>query len=95
MFFVITPCSANGILILRKSEREMLDAYLLNFGTFLQDDLTELQNRVRFRKIDSVDLLEMTIALERLRAFQEFSKNVRAILHMCDVENSKSDDTKK
>lgn len=72
---------------MNRKETELLAAYLHNYHVVLEDDLVELRNRVRYRCIDPVDCLELILALERLSAFENFSKNVRAILRISkDVE---------
>lgn len=65
---------------MNKREKEMLLAYLLNEHTRKQDDLIECQNRMRWRRIDEVDCVEMTIAIARLKAFEEFQTAVLSIL---------------
>lgn len=65
---------------MNKREKEMLLAYLANEHTRKQDDLIDCQNRVRWRRIDEVDCMEMTIALARLKAFEEFRTAVLSIL---------------
>lgn len=58
----------------------MLYQYLWNQYTYLERDVQQLQQNVRYRRIDAVDCLELCLALERFQAFQEFSSDVRAIL---------------
>lgn len=65
---------------MNKREKEMLLAYLANEHTRKEDDLIDCQNRMRWRRIDEVDCMEMTIALARLKAFEEFQKAVLSIL---------------
>lgn len=79
---------------MRQREVEMLLAYFLNYRTVLEGDVTQLRNNIRYRSVDQVDCLEMALALERLNAFDNFTKNVRAILHLgrCHFED---DDSKK
>lgn len=42
----------------------------------------EYRNRIRYRKHDAVDLLELLIAEERLQAFKEFRSDVTTILNL-------------
>lgn len=74
---------------MRKSEVEFLQAYFLNYLTVLEGDVVQLRQNVRYRNIDPVDCLELSLALERLQAFKEFTKNVRAILKLstCELED--------
>lgn len=73
---------------MRQKEVEVLYAYFINYQTILEGDVNQLRQNVRYRNIDTVDCLELALALERLAAFKEFSKNVRALLNMrnCDFE---------
>lgn len=69
---------------MRQKEIEFLQAYFLNYLTVLEGDVTQIRNNLRFRSVDQVDCLELALALERLQAFKEFSKNVRAILRITE-----------
>lgn len=56
--------------------------YFINQEIRLEDELTELRNRIRFRKIGIEDTVEMMLTMQRLDDFKEFSRNVCAILHL-------------
>ena len=42
----------------------------------------EYRNRIRYRKYDAVDLLELMLAEERLQAFREFRSDIVNILNL-------------
>lgn len=56
--------------------------YFINQEIRLEDELTELRNRIRFRRIGIEDTVEMMLTMQRLDDFKEFSRNVCAILHL-------------
>lgn len=66
--------------MMRQKEIDLLYQYLWNRFTYLEQDVQQLQQAVRYRHIDAVDCLELCLALERLNAFKQFSADVRALL---------------
>lgn len=56
--------------------------YLVTRRSQLQEDFDISLQIVRYRRHDEVDLLELLIALERLRAFEEFSADIVQIFRM-------------
>lgn len=65
-----------------QSHREILSLYFLRRICQLEDNVVEYRNRIRYRKYDTVDLLELIIAEERLQAFREFRSDVMNILNL-------------
>lgn len=63
-------------------QKEILAAYFNNERDRLEEDVRQLQQRLRYRNADAVDCLELSLALERLTAFDEFVKSTRFILRM-------------
>ena len=63
-------------------QKEILAAYFNNNRDKLEEDVRQLQQRLRYRNADAVDCLELALALERLNAFEDFVKSTRAILKM-------------
>ena len=61
---------------------ELLLEYLMRERDRLSADVVQLQENIRYRRISSVDCLELIIAQERLSAFMDFSDNVRMILRL-------------
>lgn len=66
------------------SEKEMLWAYFINEEQRLDDEATELRNRIRFRRITVEDNVEMMLLTQRQADFREFTSVVLRLLHMCD-----------
>ena len=56
--------------------------YLITRRSQLQEDFDIALQIVRYRRHDEVDILELLIALERLRAFEEFSADIVQIFRM-------------
>lgn len=67
---------------MRMTEKDLLMQYFINQEIRLEDELTELRNRIRFRRIGIEDTVEMMLTMQRLDDFKEFSRNVCAILHL-------------
>lgn len=65
-------------------EIHLLYCYLIHRGQQLEEELSEIQSHIRYRRVDSCDCLELAIAIERLQAFREFSANVVALLKLND-----------
>ena len=63
-------------------QKEILTAYFINNRDKLEEDVRQLQQRVRYRNIDAVDCLELSLAIERLIAFDDFVKSTKSILRM-------------
>lgn len=65
-----------------QSHKDILSLYFLRRICQLEDNVVEYRNRIRYRKYDTVDLLELIIAEERLQAFREFRSDVVNILNL-------------
>lgn len=63
-------------------QKEILMAYINNTRDHLQNDIRQLQQRVRYRDCDAVDCLELALAQERLIAFEEYARHTMAILQL-------------
>lgn len=59
---------------------DLLSAYFFNRRTYLERDLQQLQENLRYRSVSSVDCLELIIARERLELFIEVSRDIMHIL---------------
>lgn len=68
-------------------EIHILYCYLIHRQGVLEDELTEIQSHIRYRRVDSCDCLELAIAIERLQAFREFSADVVALLKLNERKN--------
>ena len=67
-------------------QKEIFMTYINNMRDELEENVRYLQQRVRYRNVDAVDCLELTLALERLNAFIEFSNSAIAILRLAVPE---------
>lgn len=65
-----------------QSHKDILSLYFLRRICQLEDNVVEYRNRIRYREYDTVDLLELIIAEERLQAFREFRSDVVNILNL-------------
>lgn len=63
-------------------QKEIFMEYINNKRDELQEDVRKLQQRLRYRDVDAVDCLELSLAMERLSAFNEFSNSALAILRL-------------
>lgn len=65
-----------------EKEKELLLSYFCNTDILLEDDIVELRNRIRFRRIGIEENVEMMLLLQRQQDFAEFSAAVLALLHL-------------
>ena len=62
---------------------ELLYIYLLNRYSFLENEIKQLQDNIRYRKNpDSVDCLELIIALERFQLHKEIMHHIFHIMNL-------------
>lgn len=61
---------------------ELLSEYIYNRRIFLEHDIQQLQDNLRYRSISSVDCLELIIAQERLAMFVEVTRDVTELLKL-------------
>lgn len=62
----------------------MLYAYIYNNRIRLEDYVRELQTSMRFRKVGVNDCIELALAMERLEMFIQVTKDIRALLEICN-----------
>ena len=67
---------------MRQSEIELLMAYIVNEESRLENDVIELTNRIRFRRVDITDCVELIVAINRLDNFREFALIVIRLLRL-------------
>lgn len=67
---------------MRKIEKELFLSYIINQRDRFDSEIQEQQRRIRYRRIDVVDLVEYMLLLERISAFEEFVANSLALLHL-------------
>lgn len=65
-----------------EKEKELLLAWITNEQLRLDQELIDLRNRIRFRRIDITDNIEMIILQQRCQDFEEFAKMVIRLLNV-------------
>lgn len=73
---------------MKRKERELLLNYIINNRCYLKQDIDKLTQSVRYRPVDAVDCLELSLALERYNAFCEYSNQILLLLKL-DEDNEK------
>lgn len=68
------------------SKKHLFMSYILNQLTRLEQEVQEQTARIRYRKIDTVDCLELVIAIERLNSFKEFANNAVSLLKLDEID---------
>ena len=61
---------------------DLLSDYIYNRRVYLERDIQQLQENLRYRSISSVDCLELIIAKERLAMFVEVTRDVTELLKL-------------
>ena len=72
---------------------DLLLEYFYKERTRLENDVQQLQDNIRYRRVSTIDCLELIIAQERLAAFIDFSDNVRVLLRLRYASELKEDQT--
>lgn len=67
---------------MRQNEITLLYSYIYRNKQALEFEVKQLQNNVRFRKIDIADCMELACALQRLETFNEVTNHIRLLLHL-------------
>lgn len=67
---------------MREIERTLLMRYICNYRTKLEREVQQYSANVRYRRIDTLDCLELLLAIERLNAFKEITKDILLILDL-------------
>ena len=67
---------------MRRSEIELLMAFIVNEEARIENELIELRNRIRFRRIDVADCVEIMLTLQRLEDFRDFALTVIRLLNL-------------
>ncbi len=71
---------------MRITEKEVILAYIESQRIRFTNEIHDLQQRIRYREIDVVDLTEYMLLIERANSFEEFATNVISILHL-NIDN--------
>ena len=67
---------------MKKSEKQFFLAYVASQRQNFENEIFEMQKRIRYRKIDVVDLVEYMLLIERANAFEQFFIDTTVILHL-------------
>lgn len=62
------------------SYTDLLAAYLYNRRCYLERDLQQLRDNMRYRPVSSEDCYKYIIACERLKMFSEVSRDIRQLM---------------
>ncbi|MBQ7784187.1 MAG: hypothetical protein IJ368_09475 [Oscillospiraceae bacterium] len=65
-----------------KKQRDIYAMYVYNQRTRLEQEIENLQQKIRWRHVSQVDCLELIIAQERYNSFCEFITNVNSIFEV-------------
>lgn len=65
-----------------EKEKELILAWIVNEQLRLDQELSELRQRVRFRKIDVTDNFEMILLQQRAADFEEFARVLLRLLRL-------------
>ncbi len=60
----------------------LLCSYIYNNRVELEHEVRQLQNNIRFRKIDVADCMELICALQRLETFKEVTSQIMLLLKL-------------
>ena len=66
-------------------------AYIYNNRIRLEDNVRQLQANVRFRKIDMTDCFELLVAQTELETFKEVTNQLRLLLNLSSLDDSRLD----
>lgn len=65
-----------------QKEMTLLCSYVYNNRIQLEHEVHQLQNNIRFRKIDVADCVEMICAIQRLETFIEVTNHIMILLKL-------------
>lgn len=63
-------------------EKDLLLSWVVNEEIRLSDEVSQLRQNLRFRKIDLLDCFELAIAMQRYSDFTEFTLILLRLLHI-------------
>lgn len=65
-----------------KDEKRILMQYIHNMQLTMEREHEQLVNNIRYRRFDSVDLLELMLLQERLQTFKAVCRDILYIVNM-------------
>lgn len=78
----VLSCAFGGFEMSTLKEKEMFLQFEYNHREYLRENIRQLQQNVRYRNIDSIDCIELIIAIERLNGFEEYCKIMHTIFNV-------------
>lgn len=76
---VVLSSAYGGFSMSTIKEKEMFLAFEYNHREYLEQNVKQIQQNLRYRKIDTVDCIELICAIERLNAFNEYCKIMHTV----------------
>lgn len=70
-----------------KSLKRLIYEYLVNNRQRLQDDYDNQVKLVKYRDVDALDVYEYQLAITRLQAFEEFSRDIVQLMRISDIKH--------
>lgn len=67
---------------MRQCEKDLITAYIYNNYVRLEENLNQLQNNIRFRKVDVADCMEYICAKQEFETFKEVTGHIRVLLKL-------------
>ena len=67
---------------MNQKELSLLLSYIYNNRIRLEDEVSQLQSNVRFRKVDITDCLELIVAIAQLQSFEEITNHILSLLSL-------------
>lgn len=71
---------------MRQSEKDLISEYFYNNYCRLEEQVSILQNNLRFRKIDIADCFELACALQEFETFKEIMSHIRVLFKLYEKE---------
>ena len=84
---MVLPVPFGGVGLSTLKEKELFLEFEYNHRQFLEDNVRQLQQNLRYRKIDSIDCIELIIAIERLNAFNEYCQVMHTVFNIGKGDN--------
>ena len=69
-------------MIMTEKEKDLVYSYIMHNKAVLEDNVRQLQDNIRFRKVDIPDCYELTVAIQRLDTFNEVTNHIRLLLNL-------------
>lgn len=79
---MVLSFSFGGVGLSTLKEKELFLEFEYNHRQFLEDNVKQLQQNLRYHKIDSIDCIELIIAIERLNAFNEYCQVMHTVFNI-------------